>query len=123
MSNHDIKAIRESRKSQRSVAEYFIRFGVGESVHAGLTKDFSSTGIFIKSGIFFPVGTKIDIELSLSDDYKASIDGVVVWIKVTPSGENDRLTAQGMGVRILYASREYQLFIETHAIEGCAIKV
>ncbi|HIE65037.1 MAG: PilZ domain-containing protein [Nitrospira sp.] len=114
----DIKVIRKKQNSQRFIIEYFVRFGVGGLHHGGLTMNLSYSGMFIKSSVIFPAGTNIEIEASMSDGYKASTGGIVVWTKDIPRKENDGLVMRGMGVRILSAPRGYQIFIENHAQEG-----
>lgn len=93
----------EKRKSKRHARRLKVRFGDAGSAefpHAGLTHDFSATGLFVTSSHVPRPGTRLHLQVALPDEHPRFIEGVVSRLVLVPP-ELRSIKHQGFGVRYL----------------------
>lgn len=90
----------ERRISSRTSADWAVKIITPGSSMAGEVRNVSSTGAFIVCEKPLRVKEKCRLIMELPKGRTAQIDAEVVWS--TPSGKDDALEPEGMGVRFLW---------------------
>jgi Tfp pilus assembly protein PilZ len=90
----------DKRDSKRHRKRLHVRFGVDTVRCSSLTEDISPEGLFIQGSRLFKPGTLVQIDLTLNDDSRVSLEGQVMWAKRVPRGLSGRLAKGGMGIKI-----------------------
>jgi len=111
----------EQRGLPRLEKRLFVRYGIGNLDHTGLSYDLSPIGIFIQSSCVFRLRARLNIELSLPNDLMLHCRGQVIWVKrITP--DTARLNEkQGMGIHLIAPPESYITFVkglQEHAEES-----
>lgn len=78
-----------------------LRFGVDKPVRMAFTEDVTDDGMFIKTTNLYRPGTRMVIELTLPDESKVNLVGVVRWSKKVPPNLIHLVKKAGMGVEIV----------------------
>lgn len=91
----------EKRIIKRVRRRLSLRFGQDKPVRMAFTEDVTDDGIFIKTTNLYRPGTQITIELSLPDETKVTIIGMVKWSKKVPPNMIHLVKKAGLGVKIL----------------------
>ena len=92
--------MRERRISSRTSADWAVKIITSGSSMAGEVRNVSSTGAFVVCEKPLRVKDKCRLIMELPKGRTAQIDAEVVWS--TPSGKDDALEPEGMGVRFLW---------------------
>jgi Tfp pilus assembly protein PilZ len=101
------------RKASRHKNRYAIKFGIHKPMLPAFTEDVSAHGLFLRTTIVAPVGTRILIDLILPNNDKVSFVGVIRWVEMVGSQVN-KVNKAGIGVEIknfLYGEAFYQKLI------------
>lgn len=91
----------EKRNIGRHRKRLSLRFGIESPTRLAFTEDISGHGLFIKTTNICPPGTRLQIELTLSDNDSVFIEGMVRWTKKVPPQMIHLVRKSGMGVKIL----------------------
>jgi Tfp pilus assembly protein PilZ len=70
----------DRRKASRYKKRYSIKFGINKPLLSAFTVDISGHGLFIKTTVVAPAGTRLVIELTLPKKENVSIIGTVCWV-------------------------------------------
>ncbi len=91
----------EKRVMRRIRRRLSLRFGVDAPVRLAFTEDVTDHGMFIKTTNLYPPGTRIVIELTLPDETRIKLNGMVRWSKKVPPTMIHLMRKAGFGVKIL----------------------
>ena len=91
--------------------------GSDHNFYTGISENISEGGLFIATFDEFPIGTEVDLEITLEGQARVEVHGIVRWIrKPTPSQSN---TIPGVGIEFISltstARNVIQQFIQTRA--------
>lgn len=103
----------DRRSHQRRARRFMARFGVEAPTNLGFTLDLSSTGLFIKTTMVVPIGSKVTIVLTLQDDSSLNLIGTVIWNKRVPAGLDRVMPKNGIGVLLIDPPEVYLKFISS----------
>jgi len=92
----------EKRIIKRVRRRLSLRFGQDKPVRMAFTEDVTDDGMFIKTTNLYRPGTRIAIELTLPDETKVTITGMVIWSKKVPPNMIHLVKKAGLGVKILH---------------------
>ncbi|RQW83424.1 MAG: pilus assembly protein PilZ [Geobacter sp.] len=92
----------EKRIIKRVRRRLSLRFGQDKPVRMAFTEDVTDDGMFIKTTNLYRPGTQITIELTLPDEIKVTIIGMVKWSKKVPPNMIHLVNKAGLGVKILH---------------------
>lgn len=90
----------DKRNIRRHRKRLTLKFGIQESDRFAFTEDISHNGMFIKTANGAPPGSKIKIDLALSEDNIVTMEARVMWAKKVPANMVRLVKKCGMGVRI-----------------------
>lgn len=90
----------DKRNIRRHRKRLTLKFGLQESDRFAFTEDISPQGMFIKTANVAPPGSKIKIDLALSEDNIVTLEARVMWAKKVPANMVRLVKKSGMGVRI-----------------------
>lgn len=86
----------EKRRHARAKKRFAVRFGPSDLAHSGFTQDISGTGLFLQTGIIYPPGTVLVLQIDYPEK-ALTHRGVVRWSKDLPPAFRRSLRG-GMGV-------------------------
>jgi Tfp pilus assembly protein PilZ len=90
----------EKRRVKRFMKRLKVRFGESALSNSGLTADISATGMFVQTGQLPKVGSRLHLEVTVSDTQQLFFEGVVARQTVVPP-ELRSIVRAGFGVRFL----------------------
>lgn len=91
----------DKRDKKRHRKRLSLRFGINDPTRIAFTEDISPQGMFIKTTNICPPGSRIFIDIALSDAVTASVEARVMWAKKVPPQMIHLVKKSGMGVRIV----------------------
>lgn len=91
----------EKRKLNRYKKRLSVRFGHDRPSQFAFSEDLSDHSIFIKTGKLYPLGTILQIELTLPDDASVCFEGMVRWSKKVPPQLISKVQKAGLGIKIM----------------------
>ena len=97
----------DRRKAPRKIKRLPIRYSDGQKEHSGMSSDFSSSGLFIRTRNALSPGTYIKMALEVKENHKIDLAGLVIWAVKT--GIRD--FKNGMGVKLISTPRAYEDFV------------
>jgi len=97
----------EKRKIYRKIKRLPITFSDGQEEYAGISSDFSATGLFIRTRRPFSPGTSVKMVLETEKNQKIVLTGVVV--RAIKTGIMD--FKNGMGIRLDSIPQVYKDFL------------
>jgi hypothetical protein len=104
-----VKREREDRFS----CEYFVKFGTGGQLDAGVSGDLSLHGLSISSITGFPAQSQLSIELHLSDGRVVQLTEIVIWRILHSPEPNNIPSRQGMGIHLFNIPQAYISFVKS----------
>ncbi len=105
----------EKRVMRRIRRRLSLRFGIDAPVRLAFTEDVTDHGMFIKTTNLYPPGARIVIELTLPDETRIKLNGMVRWSKKVPPNMIHLMRKVGFGVKILgfqSGEAEFRNFLE-----------
>lgn len=112
--------MQNKRNANRHKIRYAIKFGIHKPLLSAFTEDISAHGLFLRTSIVAPVGTRILIDLTLPNTEKVSIAGAVRWVE-KGSSQNRNCKNTGIGIeinRIISGEEQFRkLIAELKAME------
>ena len=78
-----------------------IKIGTEIPNKVAFTEDLSLNGIFVKTVSPVPPGTRVKIELTISDGSTVLLEGICRWRKSVPAQVIHLVNKKGMGIKIL----------------------
>ena len=90
----------EKRIINRHKKRLTVRFGPDAPSQLAFSEDVSNHGIFIKTGKIYPLGTALQLEITLPDDDYVLFEGIVRWYKRVPPQLISKVPKAGLGVEI-----------------------
>lgn len=91
----------DKRNLNRYRKRLSLRFGPAEPSQLAFTEDVSDHGIFIKTGKVYPLGTILQVEMTLPDDEYVFFEGMVRWSKKIPPQLLSKVNKAGLGIKIM----------------------
>lgn len=109
----------EKRNLNRYKKRLSVRFGPDSPSQLAFSEDVSDHGLFIKTGKIYPLGTILQIEMTLPNDEYVFLEGMVRWTKKVPPQLISKVQKAGLGVKInrfIAGQAAYSEFVaEMHA--------
>lgn len=109
----------DKRNINRFRKRLVVRFGMETPTTLAFSEDLSTHGIFIKTSAIVPLGTIIQVELTLPGDDYVMFEGMVRWSKKVPPQMLNKVQKGGMGIKIvrfIAGQAAYSLFVaEIHS--------
>lgn len=109
----------EKRNINRYKKRLSVRYGADAPNQLAFSEDVSDHGIFIKTGKVYPLGTILQIEITLPDDEYVFFEGMVRWSKKIPPQLLSKVQKAGLGIQItrfIAGQAAYREFVgEMHA--------
>ena len=91
----------EKRDSSRFRKRLRLRFGTDKPSKLAYTEDFGHSGMFIRTSSILPPGTKLLIEITLTDDSLVLFSGMIRWSKSVPPNLMHLVKKSGLGIKIM----------------------
>lgn len=76
----------ESRTAERHFVELEVGVGSESNFYLGFTENLSSGGVFIATYLVKPIGSSVNVELTMPDGEHLSIEGTVRWTRGETAG-------------------------------------
>ncbi len=96
------------RIAERRIRRLTITFTDGKMEYSGISSDFSSTGLFIRTRKAFNPGTPVKMLLEVDENRKIELAGVVA--RAIKTGAMD--FKNGMGIKLSYIPQAYEDFLK-----------
>ena len=77
-----------------------LRFGINSYEKLAFTEDISSHGLFIKTVNILPLGSRVNVEITLPDGPVIRLEGMVRWSKRVPPQMIHLVRKSGFGIMI-----------------------
>lgn len=90
----------DKRNLNRYKKRLSVRFGADAPSQLAFSEDVSDHGLFIKTGKVYPLGTVLQIEITLPDDEYVFFEGMVRWSKKLPPQLIHKAQKAGLGIKI-----------------------
>jgi len=91
----------EKRNSRRFRRRFQLRFGTEKPSRLAYTEDFGPSGMFIRTSSIFPPGTRLIIEVTLTDNSLVRFSGMIRWSKSVPPNLMHLVKKSGFGIKII----------------------
>ena len=91
----------------RLSSELLVFEGTAE-IH-GITSDLGTGGLFVRSDLLEPVGTRVRVRLLASDEDPITMEGAIAWIADAPP------KGPGMGIAVSRTDRSYHRLLRALA--------
>lgn len=101
-------SIMAKRGAKRRIKRLTIIFTDGKMEHTGMSSDFSSTGLFIRTRKAFNPGTPVKMVFEVDENHKIELAGVVT--RAIKTGVMD--FKNGMGIKLSYIPQAYEDFLK-----------
>jgi len=98
----------DKRENIRKIKRLTITFTKGIEENRGMSSDFSSTGLFIRTRKPFAPGTSLKMVLEIDDNRKIELTGVVA--RAIKTGLSD--FKNGMGIKLTSVPQDYKDFLK-----------
>ena len=98
----------EKRGEERSLKRIMVRFGTEKPDKTGFTKDFSLSGLFVRTNTVFKPGTTVNVEMAFPEK-TITVRGRVAWAKKVPP-QLAHVLECGMGINFLEVDPEWADF-------------
>lgn len=109
----------DKRNLNRYKRRLSVRFGADAPSQLAFSEDVSDHGLFIKTGKIYPLGTILQIEITLPDEEYVFFEGMIRWSKKIPPQLISKVQKAGLGVKItrfIAGQAAYSQFVaEMHA--------
>jgi uncharacterized protein (TIGR02266 family) len=115
----------ERRSSPRVTAEVFVSMQTEHNFYTGLTQDMSEGGVFIATMENIPVGTQLDLRVSVPGQSVIQVQGEVRWVREYNEYNQDFHPGVGVGFNNLseedrqaiasFISKREPLFYDNYA--------
>ncbi len=105
----------EKRDCRRYRKRVQVRFGTDTPSKLAFTEEISALGMFIKTALIYPPGSRVTIEITLPDNSLVRFNGSIRWAKKVPPNMLHLARKCGFGVKILnFSSGEenYRKFLD-----------
>lgn len=96
-----------SKRAQRKIKRLPITFSDGTVEYQGMSSDFSSTGLFIRTRKAFNPGTSVKMVMEVDENRKIALTGVVA--RAIKTGVMD--FKNGMGIKLTAIPQTYEDFL------------
>lgn len=106
-------------RTQRSAPRYSVEMPVrmssellvfeGTAEIQGITSDLGAGGLFVRSDLLEPVGTRVRVRLLASDDDPITMEGAIAWIADAPP------KGPGMGIAVCRTDRSFHRLLRALA--------
>ncbi len=101
-------SIMAKRVAKRRIKRLSITFTEGKVEYTGMSSDFSSTGLFIRTRKAFNPGTPVKMVIEVDKNRKIELAGVVT--RAIKTGVMD--FKNGMGIKLSYIPQVYENFLK-----------
>jgi len=91
----------EKRNSRRLRKRLRLRFGTDKPSRLAYTEDLGPSGMFIRTSYILPPGTKLMIEITLTDNSLVLFSGMIRWSKSVPPNLMHLVKKSGLGIKII----------------------
>lgn len=109
----------DKRNLNRYKRRLSVRFGADAPSQLAFSEDVSDHGLFIKTGKIYPLGTILQIEITLPNEEYVFFEGMIRWSKKIPPQLISKVQKAGLGVKItrfIAGQAAYSQFVaEMHA--------
>jgi len=115
----------EKRNIIRLKKRLSLKFGTDAPTKVAFTEDLSPNGLFVKTVSPVPPGTRVIIELTLTDGEIVLIEGMSRWRKSAPPQVIHLVNKKGMGIKILkFISGEvfYRRIMDEYNDKSCSVR-
>jgi Tfp pilus assembly protein PilZ len=99
--NEQKVSMADKREAKRLRKRLTLKFGPTAADRLAFTEDISQFGLFIKTTNIAPAGSRVIIELTLSELDVVTLEARVMWAKKVPPNMLRLVKKSGMGVRII----------------------
>ncbi|TNF55552.1 PilZ domain-containing protein [bacterium] len=99
----------DKREAKRKIKRLPVTFSCKTEEYTGISSNFSTSGIFIRTRKNFNIGLPVNVVLELDENSKIPISGVISRAKTKTKFET---TNCGIGVQLTEAPEAYKDFLE-----------